>query len=717
ATGHLSVEDATISGNSTRGGVSKFIEFACNFAVDLLESVVFAGLDKLARVPVSDIVNVAQVLELSARSTQDDAQNATIVKGAFFGLWDPCPQSKGSGGQGGGAFAYTMDVRGSTITGNYTGVQRTLGDQGINAHGGALFATREMIVDDSDFINNQTRVDRSRGGAIAVGKGIEVGEGSSKRTIPAEMRVTNSRFLSNSVRDDGSFGGAIYGGKNSVVTLTNSLFDGNHTYDADAGSGGAVFAASGSQLTITGSTFKDNYTTNPAARGGAIAGDYVSIANSVLTGNEVRSTDRGGGGGAVFGSTIRVSESIFRDNISSSDRNYNGDFLERGGGGAIYSKRDLTILSSEFSGNETTGDEAGGGAVYAFRNAKVYSSTFYDNYARDDEANGGAVYVGGNLRLENSSVIGNGAGGNGGGIFGEPFRQNFPQFGQTVTLSGSVVNGNIAGEDGDDVHATHLNIERTSIAGNFQSDIVADRKLGRTPIHRSPERTFTQTVNWGFEGESNSTGRMVSTNRVAGCDGSIVIGCSGVSIRQPQLLSSLASLNLLQETKPGNVVTTTLEFDNSLATTTLREAIDFAEANAENSVRFDESLAGGTLRITDDIEFTTDITIIGPQTGRVTLDARQGDRIFDFGNGPATDSSDLTLKNLVLANGKRAGDGGTIQFDSTGTLTLENTLIQNSSTTAANAEGGAISASFGQVVLNDSRISGAQTTGTNSEGG
>jgi hypothetical protein len=154
---------------------------------------------------------------------------------------------------------------------------------------------------------------------------------------------------------------------------------------------------------------------------------------------------------------------------------------------------------------------------------------------------------------------------------------------------------------------------------------------------------------------------------------------------------------------------------------TLREAVELANAiPGADTITFAESMSGQTillggtqLNITEGL--TIDATALAEN---VTIDAQQQSRVISFSAFPG----DLTLSRLVVQNGRTTGngplgEGGGIQFLSTGTLTLIESTLSGNSTTGDGAYGGGIFAHMGRVTLTNSVLSGNSTAGAGAKGG
>src|SRR5215217_4767369 len=121
----------------------------------------------------------------------------------------------------------------------------------------------------------------------------------------------------------------------------------------------------------------------------------------------------------------------------------------------------------------------------------------------------------------------------------------------------------------------------------------------------------------------------------------------------------------------------------------LRAAIDAAVGG--ETIQFDPSLAGGRIVTSVGGEFfiTKTITIEGPTSGGITIDAGQNDGVLTVGS-----TITATLRNMTLTGGRSDGPGGGAKVD--GTLIVDHVLITGN-TTSASQTGGTFSGSGGGV--------------------
>lgn len=218
----------------------------------------------------------------------------------------------------------------------------------------------------------------------------------------------------------------------------------------------------GARITVTNTVIRYNRGGN-----GGIMNDGVMRLNRSLVRANL-SYDTGGGGGIGNWGTLSVSRSVIRGNVAL------GGFFEYGQGGGILNEGTLRIRASWITGNRatlgggistagrlfmagttvtgnraTTSEDGGGraGGLYIGRAdhghgevsgvARLTRSTIAGNTA---DADGGGIANLGTLVLVASSVARNTANGSGGGIWNSPGPG--PRGGSVSLLDGSSVTGN-----------------------------------------------------------------------------------------------------------------------------------------------------------------------------------------------------------------------------------------------------------------------------------
>jgi predicted outer membrane repeat protein len=287
----------------------------------------------------------------------------------------------------------TLEVTGSTFSDDSISIDGGAIDSGDHGATDTLSVTRSKFTDDS--------APNDEGGGIDSGDNV----GSAKLT------VTGTTFTKNS----GGEGGAIYanGGESAInVTVSDSTFTDNTSED----DGGAIDSGDDGDntLTVSGSTF----TSNSAFDGGAIDNSDSSGSATAQITHSTFSQDLAFHGGAIDSSdyegngTLTVSGSTFSQD-SASD---NGGAVDNGddtGSG------NFALTNCTFASDKATYD---GGAVNnnGTGTGTVSKSTFSLDKSKDE--NGGAIDNGYgddsdvSLTVNDSTFVGNSAGGDGGAI-------------------------------------------------------------------------------------------------------------------------------------------------------------------------------------------------------------------------------------------------------------------------------------------------------------
>ena len=231
--------------------------------------------------------------------------------------------------------------------------------------------------------------------------------------------------------------------------------------------GGGIFNQGGT-LTLTSSTVSSNTAGDDG--GGIHNSGTLTLTGSTVSGNTAM--DRNGGGIKNI-STLTLTDSTISGNTASN-------------GGGIHNSGTLTLTNSTISGNTVIGPAANGGGInnniagiltltnsnisdntggvggglINWSTADLVNSTISGNTASGE--GGGIWNFEGTLNLTNSTVSGNTASLDGGGIY------NFPS--STLTLTNSTVSSNTADDDGGGLHNFGTaTITNSTISGNTAS--------------------------------------------------------------------------------------------------------------------------------------------------------------------------------------------------------------------------------------------------------
>lgn len=238
---------------------------------------------------------------------------------------------------------------------------------GYGAEGGALYSYNANV--DADFLNNYVEADgHVKGGAIY----------SRNLTLNGDHLFSNNYAVSKSKN---ASGGAIMVDYGSAENL-NGTFSNNYVEAGEFAMGGAVFA--NSIKTISNATFDNNkaISAEKNADGGAINSTHItSIENSTFSNNSAtsKSSDGYAHGGAIYTGGI---ESIKNSNFINNSSSF--------AGGAIYSYGKIdTIENSTFANNKA--GENGGALIAEAGIGTITNSSFINNTSANGK--GGAIYT------------------------------------------------------------------------------------------------------------------------------------------------------------------------------------------------------------------------------------------------------------------------------------------------------------------------------------
>ncbi len=271
-----------------------------------------------------------------------------------------------------------------------------------------LNGTQLPIISDTLTIEGSTAVNLTINGAH-LSRIFQIGNGTAV-TLTAMTIINGNAECSNcSPRGDGA-GILSIGG---ILHVTQCTFKNNSYYSF--ANGGAIANIDGI-LTVNTSTFTSNGTSMFGIGGAIYSNGTVTITHSIFNGNQASI----GGGIYIAGNGI-VENSLFNGNMAL-DR-----YALFGTGGGIMNRGTLTIRSTSFRDNSTTG--TGGGISNEINGMlTVDSSSFESNSAYTYYgATGGGLYNLGTATVRNSNLklnsveslggIGISTSNSGGGIF------------------------------------------------------------------------------------------------------------------------------------------------------------------------------------------------------------------------------------------------------------------------------------------------------------
>jgi len=165
-------------------------------------------------------------------------------------------------------------------------------------------------------------------------------------------------------------------------------------------------------------------------------------------------------------------------------------------------------------------------------------------------------------------------------------------------------------------------------------------------------------------------------------------------------------------------VTTSVDETDDPTTTSLRDAINLANANpGPDEIRFAANQSGQRVLLTQgELVITDPVTITGLGSYHTVVDGQLNSRVFNI----LDSAGNVTIESLTVAQGRTEdfnGRGAGIISNSNGTLTLKDATVIGNFTTGAFAQGGGIFSYVGAVTLIDSTVSGNGTTGGSAPGG
>jgi predicted outer membrane repeat protein len=211
--------------------------------------------------------------------------------------------------------------------------------------------------------------------------------------------ITNSTFLNNKASNGGAI---VASGSNAQVTLAGSVLNGNQaTGSGSDGQGGAVLELNGATVNVFSSQISGNSATN---QGGAIA---VPDSNSSLNlqGSTLLNNSSPTKGGGIYSNGM----AYLKNDMLTGNKG-----VGEGLGGGIYNYGHLTLTNVTLNKNTAY---YGGGLSNAFSTADLTNVTLTGNSV---VAYGGGIdNLAATLDLTNVTMSGNSAGSGGGGIFNE----------------------------------------------------------------------------------------------------------------------------------------------------------------------------------------------------------------------------------------------------------------------------------------------------------
>ncbi len=382
---------------------------------------------------------------------------------------DPTPDVDDGKGQSvfaiwGGALNFNVAMSGLTVTGGDAssaggGIFGRVGSLTLNqmkitgnaartGGGGVAMSQGTLVLNDSTVTNN------SSGGSRGAGGGINVFGG--------QLTVARSTISGNIATN---FGGGIYF-SDSVSTTANQLVIDHSTISNNSATqgGGGIWAS----VDVGTIALEDNTIAGNRVTGGRGGGLYISARNATpttITRNTIEKNSAGFGGGALLNintGELLMDECTISENSATSGKGSGGGISLAGqsaratirsstisantataiagnGGGVAASGITLKVESSTITGNAAYGE---GGGISSYSSLEVVNSQISSN--RVDARNGGGGGIaqrGGSLSISDSTIATNSSAGYGGGLMASGQTQQ-------VTIMRSQIANNSAAIDG-----------------------------------------------------------------------------------------------------------------------------------------------------------------------------------------------------------------------------------------------------------------------------
>lgn len=527
-------------------------------------------------------------------------------------------------------------------------------------------------------------------GGSTTGDGLDASDdtfrgGAIRSLTTGTLTIDASIVTDNHTEGDYADGGAIH--SFSQLTITNSTISGNST--AGLGSDGGAAQVLYGNFSLTQSTIRGNSTAGVNAEGGGVfTAGYASVIESTISGNGTLGGSSEGGGIYLRTGSIVLTASTISNNQTAGDNSAGG-----GIGSSTLDDVDVTIIQSTISGNQTFGSGSSGGGVFATGDLSVDQSTITQNRAIYGNATAGGVWNGDSgISIADSVVADNTAGGGSPDI--DPgtgtFDVNYSLIG--VDPGGIVGMGNLTGNlptlgpltfNGGPTQTHAL------LPGSLGID-VGDPSIAFNPAEFDQRgMPFTRVVDGGVNGLRIDMGAF-----------------------ERQSLTGTLVIDTTVDESDG---------DFSVGDLSLREAIELANGTAVDTLEFDPTVFGTPQTILlelGEIQIGEAVTINGPGSALLTVDAQQNSRIFNI----VAETGDVTLRGMTITGGRVTDDGlfmggGAIRSVTDGTLTVEQSVLAGNRSEGDSAQGGAIFARPTTVTINQTILTGNSTTGSSANGG
>ena len=466
------------------------------------------------------------------------------------------------------------------------------------------------------------------------------------------------------------------GGNYSVLRVannTNVSLNGLTLANSKATNGGGLFVGASASVALDGCAIVNNAV---GQYGGGIYSQSgsVSLRGCDISGNSALY----GGGYLAQGGTVTLNQSSLHDNTA-------------GYGGGLFSSNSSTTVSNSAVFNNTATSSFGGGIYNSGGTLTLTNSTLTGNKASN--RSGGALFndVGGTANLTDCTLFGNEA-----AVYGGGFYNNV---GSTVTLGNTIVAGNSAGQGAPDVaNQNTLTSKGYNLIGSGDSLATFSQTGDKTGVTSDQLKLGSLQNNGG------------PTSTLALQSGSIAINAGNTDlttdqrgVARPQAgADDIGAFEFNAFNESLRVTTLTDEDDGTSdpaygSGTSLREAINYANSNADQSDITIESSLAGTIALGSELPYLETNLSITDAPGTVAINGQNQ----DFGVLTVFNAA-VTLDGLTLTGGV-AYDGGGLSVNN-GSATLNGCSIINNR--ADNYAGGLYAGAQATLTLNNCTVSG-----------
>ncbi len=293
--------------------------------------------------------------------------------------------------------------------------------------------------------------------------------GASQLTLREALVITNNNPGADTITFDNALSGStitLIGGQFFIADALTLTGPGSGNLTVDGAAASRVFLVddfdytTNSNVSISGLTIQ-NGALSPGSFGAGIANeDDLTLTDVVVTNNTLTNGARDRGAGIYSGNRSSINNDIGASlTLVRSTVNNNSNGIGTG----IYSLGNLTITDSTVSGN--TAEDNAGGLWFAGVTMSITGSTFSGNAtgAESGFVGGGIILTGvGVQTITNSVISGNTATEDGGGLVISV------SSGANIVLSNSTISGNTSGTRGGGIvdYSGLVTISNSTISGN-----------------------------------------------------------------------------------------------------------------------------------------------------------------------------------------------------------------------------------------------------------